>query len=56
MVLRNLSLSVLFCLFNQSQLFQIAFNLLVKVSTFGLQVLDFLHDSMNVDRFFSSST
>lgn len=36
----------------QSQLFQIALNLLVKVSTFCLQVLDFLHDSMNVDRFF----
>ena len=42
-------------LFNQSQLFQIPFNLLVKIGTFCLQVLDFLHDSINVDRFFSSS-
>src|SRR5574344_1622219 len=39
-------------LFYQSQLFQITLNLLVKVSTFGLQLLDFLHDSVNVDRFF----
>lgn len=39
-------------LFHQSQLFQIPFNLLVKVGSFGLQLLDFLHDSMNVDRLF----
>ena len=39
-------------LFNQSQLFQIPFNLLVKIGTFCFQFLDFLHDCMNVDRFF----
>ena len=39
-------------LFHQSQLFQIAFNLLVKVGSFGFQLLDFLHHGMDVDRFF----
>ena len=39
-------------LFNQSQLFQIAFNLLVKVGSFGFQIFDFLHNSMDVNRFF----
>ena len=42
-------------LFNQSQLFQIPFYLLVKVGSFGFQLLDFLHHGMDVDRFFSSS-
>ena len=42
-------------LFNQSQLFQILFNLLVKIGTFGFQLLDFFHHGMDVDRFFSSS-
>ena len=36
----------------QSQLFQIPFNLLVKVSAFGFQLLDFPHHSVDVDRLF----
>ena len=36
----------------QSQLFQIPFNLLVQVSAFGFQLLDFLHHGMDVDRLF----
>ena len=36
----------------QPQLFQIYINLLVEVSTLSFQILDFLHDRMNVDRLF----
>lgn len=36
----------------QSQLFQIPLNLLVKVGTFGFQLLDFLHHGMDVNRLF----
>ena len=42
----------LFVLFYNSQFTKVAFNLFVKVSTFGFQFLDFSHDSLNVDRLF----